>query len=241
LRRHFQAHYGTAGALKFYHSGQVHIISGQTGSQQGDPLGTVLFSAPLQSMLHKVADSHPQILVFASQKTSFFLVPACIPSPQSTHTINCLVRQTSSSTHTIPSFSFPPHESSATKEDVTPTLTTPQGFAIPCTTDGIKLLGSPIGTYAFTSDLFSKIGSKNQHDLTILQAFPHLHQRAKLLTFGMNTRLIYFLCTAPPNLHPLNHPTRLQRGHILGPHPPFPSQLSIHTTRHPIRARPTTD
>ena len=65
LWRHFEAHYSTPGLLKFYHSGQVHHISSKTGTQQGDPLGTVLFSAHLQRILHQVADAHPEILIFA--------------------------------------------------------------------------------------------------------------------------------------------------------------------------------
>jgi hypothetical protein len=37
LWKHFAAHYGTVGLLKFYHSGSTYTISSSTGSQQGDP------------------------------------------------------------------------------------------------------------------------------------------------------------------------------------------------------------
>ena len=36
------------GILKFYHAGQSEHILSETGTQQGDPLGNVLFSAPLR-------------------------------------------------------------------------------------------------------------------------------------------------------------------------------------------------
>ncbi len=42
-------------SLKFYHSGQVYGISSQKGTQQGDPLGTILFAAPLHPILLQVA------------------------------------------------------------------------------------------------------------------------------------------------------------------------------------------
>ncbi len=159
LWRHFQAHYGTPEALKFYHSGQVHIISSQTGSQQGGSLGTVLFSAPLQPILHKVADSHPQILVFDFADDVILLGPLFHTLP-AIDTYNQLLAEANLKLKINPHESINFFPSSATKEYVQPTLTTPQGFAIPCTTDGIKLLGSPIDTFTFASDLFSKIGSK---------------------------------------------------------------------------------
>ena len=53
------------GNLKFYHSGKTYSIESQTGTQQGDLLRTVLFSAPLQPLLHKIADTYSSILILA--------------------------------------------------------------------------------------------------------------------------------------------------------------------------------
>ena len=60
LWRHFQAHYGIPGTLKFYHSGKVYNISSETGTQQGDPLGTVVLSnqSSLQWQTHNQISSY---------------------------------------------------------------------------------------------------------------------------------------------------------------------------------------
>ena len=42
----FKAHHGTKGILKFYHAGQTEHILSESGTQQGDPVGNILFSAP---------------------------------------------------------------------------------------------------------------------------------------------------------------------------------------------------
>jgi hypothetical protein len=62
------------------------------------------------------------------------------------------------------------------------------------------MLGSPIGTRQFALDNFNNIGVKIENDLSLLKSFPHLHQRTKLLTFNINTRLNYFLRTTPPEI-----------------------------------------
>jgi hypothetical protein len=106
---------------------------------------------------------------------------------------------------------------------------TPQGLIIPCTTEGLKLLGSPIGTPTFALAQFSNIGAKLEHDLSLLKSFPYWHQRTKLLTFSIDKLLNYFLRTSPPQT-----PTTLQLdasvdafwAHILhfpGPTDPSPS------------------
>ena len=77
LLKHIQAHYCMTGNLKFYHSGKTYSIQSQTGTQQGDPLGTVLFSAPLQPLLHKIADTYSSILILA------FADNVCLIGPSS--------------------------------------------------------------------------------------------------------------------------------------------------------------
>ena len=71
---------------------------------------------------------------------------------------------------------------------------------IPCTSDGIKLLGAPIGTLQYGQSICSTIITQIENDLKTLKKFPHLHQRLKLLTFCTNTRLMYFLRTIPADL-----------------------------------------
>ena len=72
------------------------------------------------------------------------------------------------------------------------------GLELPCTSRGIKVLGSPIGEEAFAQELLEKIGSKIENDILLLKSFPYLHQRLKLATFCANKRLSYFLRTISP-------------------------------------------
>ena len=48
LWKHIEAYYCMTGNLKFYLSWRTYSIQRQAGTHQGDPLGTVLFSAPSQ-------------------------------------------------------------------------------------------------------------------------------------------------------------------------------------------------
>ena len=195
LWRHFEAHYSTPGLLKFYHSGQVHHISSKPGTQQGDPLGTVLFSAPLQRILHQVADAHPEILIFAFADNGSFAGP----QDQVLQVID-----TYHQSLVAANLRLNPSESNIyiplSQQDPLPYqyLTTPQGIIIPCTASGIKMLGAPIGSTEFATEQFRKTANKIEKDLSLLKMFPQLHQRVKLLTFDINTRLNYFLRTTPP-------------------------------------------
>ena len=73
--KHFAAHYGTTGLLKFYHSGKTYTIPSVTGTQQGDPLGGILFTAPLQPLFNQIADTFPDILICVFADTTVFLGP----------------------------------------------------------------------------------------------------------------------------------------------------------------------
>jgi len=55
---------GTTGLLNFYHSGNLktYIFPCTTGTQQGNPLGGVLYTAPLQKLFNQTADKYPEIL-----------------------------------------------------------------------------------------------------------------------------------------------------------------------------------
>ena len=52
----FKAHYGTKDILNFYNAGEKEHILSKTGTQQGDPLGSVSFSAPLNCIFIDIAD-----------------------------------------------------------------------------------------------------------------------------------------------------------------------------------------
>ena len=59
----FKAHYGTKSILNFYHAGKTEHILSEPGTQQGDPLGNVLFSAPLHPIVIDIADKVDSLFI----------------------------------------------------------------------------------------------------------------------------------------------------------------------------------
>ena len=195
LWKHIQAHYGVTGNLKFYHSGKTYSIQSQTGTQQGDPLGTVLFSAPVQPLLHKIADTYSSILILA------FADNVCLMGPSSQVLPGVDAFATTMDTihlrlNPAESLIFIPNPTPSQRNCAT--LQTPMGLILPCTSEGIKILGAPIGNQHFEEEQFKIFATKIEDDLALLQQFPYLHQRTKLLTFCTNTRPHYFLGTVSP-------------------------------------------
>jgi hypothetical protein len=46
-----------------------------TGTQQCDPLGDILFTAPLQPLFNRIADTFPEILICVFADNTVFLGP----------------------------------------------------------------------------------------------------------------------------------------------------------------------
>ena len=76
-------------------------------------------------------------------------------------------------------------------------VSTPEGKVFPITIEGLKILGSPLGTCDFSERLFTDTGQKVEQDLFLLHEFPHIQLRMKLATFCTNMRISYFLRTVP--------------------------------------------
>ncbi len=75
LWKHFQGHYGCKGVLKFYHHGTTYNILSETGVQQGDPLGSVLFALGNHSSLVNIACLYQSLLVAGYADNCFLLGP----------------------------------------------------------------------------------------------------------------------------------------------------------------------
>jgi hypothetical protein len=80
------------------------------------------------------------------------------------------------------------------------TMVSPGGMELPYTSQGIKILGSPMGEESFSQESLTKIASKIENDVLLLKSFPNLHQRLKLATFCANKRMSYFLRTVSPEI-----------------------------------------
>jgi hypothetical protein len=195
LWRHFAAHYGTTGLLKFYHSGSTYTIQSLTGTQQGDPLGGILFTAPLQPLFNHIADTFPDILICVFADNTVFLGPNS-QVLMAADLLNTLLAEANLALNASESNILLNNLPSTLL--IPTTMTTNNGLEFPCTTEGIKLLGSPLGKASFCQELFNLIVTKIEHDYDLLKDFPYLHQRSKLLTFNVNTRINYSLRTAAP-------------------------------------------
>ena len=191
---HFSSHYGTKGILKFYHSGEVEHILSECGIQQGDPLGSILFALAFHPILMHLADQYPEILVSAYADNVALIgrrsqILAAADTFVASAAENNLQLNPSESLCYIPGTS--------NSQD---TVMSPGGLNFPCTSRGLKILGSPIGEDMFAQELLTKIALKIESDLQLHKAFPNIHQRLKLATFCSNKRISYFLQTVSPRI-----------------------------------------
>jgi hypothetical protein len=144
----FAAHYGTVGLLKFHHSGSTYTISSSTGSQHGDPLGGILFTAPLQPLFNQIADTFPDILICFFADNTVFL-------GQNSHVLaaaDLFDKLLAAANLALNSFDSNILSNLPPTLPVPTTMSTNSGLEFPCTTKGLKLLGSPLGKAIFAKN-----------------------------------------------------------------------------------------
>ena len=198
LWSHFSAHYDKKGILKFYHSGNVEHVLSECGIQQGDPLGSILFALAFHPLLMKIADLYPDILVTA-YADNVALVGKRSRVLLAVDQFVTFLAEKNLKLNPAESLIYSPKRTVSQSQEID-TVVSAGGLELPCTSRGIKILGSPIGEETFAQELLEKIGSKVENDILLLKSFPYLHQRLKLATFCANKRLSYFLRTISPEL-----------------------------------------
>ena len=62
------AHYSVKGILKYHVEGHTIDILSESGVQQGDPLGSVLYAETIHPSLIRVADAHPKVIIPAPRR-----------------------------------------------------------------------------------------------------------------------------------------------------------------------------
>jgi len=145
LWRYIQAHYNVNGQLKFYHGGRVHYVLSQNGIQQGDTLGTVLFSAPIHPIFEDIANTFPSLLILAFADNSFFIGPRS-QILQAADLYNTKIHELGLRLNPMESVIY---AINCDPNHCPPSMTTPGGMVIPCTAHGITMLGAPLGTVSF--------------------------------------------------------------------------------------------
>ena len=208
LYGHLRAHYGTNGLLKYYSGTDVFTIHSQSGVQQGDPLGSLLFALGVHPLLVRIGANHPSVFLSAYADNIIITGPlskvqAAVTEYQDTMLRAGLTLNPSDSAVYVPSWTnlslaeLQSRPSVLTLPDGSPCVQTNSVTTFPLHVQGIKVLGCPIGTEAFRHKLIDSIISKVSSDLDCLRQFPHLHQRVKLAIYCCNTRIHYLLRAVP--------------------------------------------
>ena len=208
LWRHIKAHYGTSGILKHYQAGSVEYISSQAGVQQGDPLGSTLFAMAIHPTLISIAERHPDVLLTAYADNVIIVGPLskatnAVDMYQDRMAAMGLKLNSAESEAYIPAWSHTPldriqHNNIKLQEphEQTTQVVTAAGLVIPWCTQGIKVVGCPLGTRQFCESTMLKTAEKIEQDINLLLRFPNKHQRIKLATYCVNSRASYFLRAA---------------------------------------------
>jgi hypothetical protein len=211
---YFAAHYGCHGLLKFYHSGSTTLIESKTGVQQGDPLGSSLFALAIHPILLELGDAFPGVFITAYADNVVMSGPLSLV--QKAHEAYCLKMQSvglsvkaQESQLYIPQWrglsvdqmkTLNPQAGTGPEPNPSPRFQMSNGDYIPIISEGISILGCPLGTPDFCTRQIQSVIADIKHDLDLLAAFPALHQRTKLGIYCSNTRISYMLRAVPIDL-----------------------------------------
>ncbi len=118
-------------------------------------MGGILFTAPLQPLFNQVADTFPDILicVFADRDNTIFLVPQA-QVLVAADLFNTLLAAANLALNPIDSNILLTNLSPSLP--VPTTMTTQTGLEFPCTTEGLRILVSPLGTPVLCQEQFNK-------------------------------------------------------------------------------------
>ena len=207
---YISAHYCCHGRLKFHHSGNIIIISSESGVQQGDPLCSTLFALAIHPILLQLGVAHPQVLFTAYADNVFMSGPlshvqrAYVDYCQHMSSVGLQINARESEIY-VPQWRLIPVD---TLQAAHPSLhvnnapepgqpravyTMPNADNIPLTWEGLKVLGCPLGTPEFCRSHTAKVMTNIKVDLDLLAHLPALHQRTKLAIYCCNARISYLL------------------------------------------------
>jgi hypothetical protein len=201
---HLRAHYGVSGILKYYSRGEVHTIQSESGVQQGDPLGSLLFALGIHPLLLAVGRLHPHIFISAYADNCILTGPLnLVQAAVEDFNINFLraglsLNPADSAVYSpswlhLPTPALLDHHAVEQDPEGHLQVLMSHATAFPLKLDGIKVLGCPIGSEEFCDRLLQTVINKVDTDLAHLRQFAPIHQRLKLAIYCCNTRITYLL------------------------------------------------
>ena len=192
--------------LKYFHNGKVACISSKSGVQQGDLLDSTLFALAIHPILIKLGSQHNVLITAYADNVVFSGPLSRVVQAQDafrTAMLDVGLRlNPAESEMYIPEWRDVPLQQaqemlisseSPSRIDDAEAFLMLNGDFIPWRRQGIKILGCPIGSAQFCTDVLRRTATKIEEDLRVLTDFPSLHHRIKLATYCSNTRATYFL------------------------------------------------
>ncbi|CAI7887436.1 unnamed protein product [Closterium sp. NIES-54] len=166
-------------------------LTSARGVRQGDPLGPLLFAASIQQHLRRVATEHPEVTVLAYADDITLIGPATatldtlkVLTPLLAQDgLTCNLRKSSA-------WSSSPIEGNELPE------------GLPLTHEGVRVLGSPVGSQRFCADLVRSTLTDAAAPLGSLASI-HPQHTLLLLSRCISRRIGYLLRTTPADALPL--------------------------------------
>ncbi|CAI7867122.1 unnamed protein product, partial [Closterium sp. NIES-54] len=167
-------------------------LTSARGVRQGDPLGPLLFAASIQQHLRRVATEHPEVRVLAYADDITLIGPATatldalkVLTPLLAQDgLTCNLRKSSA-------WSSSPIEGNELPE------------GLPLTHEGVRVLGSPVGSQRFCADLVRSTLTDAAAPLGSLASI-HPQHTLLLLSRCISRRIGYLLRTTPADALPLS-------------------------------------
>ncbi|CAI7903792.1 unnamed protein product [Closterium sp. NIES-54] len=167
------------------------LTSGR-GVRQGDPLGPLLFAASIQQHLRRVATEHPEVMVLAYADDITLIGPATA-TLGALKVLTPLLAQDGLTCNLGKSLAW--SSSSLEGNEL------PEG--LPLTHEGVRVLGSPVGSQRFCADL---VRSTLTNAAAPLGSLASIHPQHTLLLSSrcISRRIGYLLRTTPTDVLPLS-------------------------------------
>ena len=173
-----------------FEDGSIGVIPSSDGSQQGDPAGGFLFSLGFAIPLENIVQRVPHALVAAATDDLHIGVPTQdIPLVWEVASEECakynieLVARKSKI--------YTPHFTSTDPQSIAPSSAT-------CTSDGIRVLGSPLGSEEYMSSFISSLLQDHQPLLSVLPLLGDNQVALLLLRYCCLPRIHHLLRTVSP-------------------------------------------